>query len=158
MPHKKHKLYGPYEYDNGRLLVNLIYSDGSRETKSYPRYLVEKDIGKLLAADDTVHHINGDYTDNDISNLEVVNKVEHAINDAGRYSSIEFDCPICDKRFILVGKRLSTVIIEKRRKHTAGPFCSKSCVGKYGAFIQNGGDKMALEEVFPKLYNYSGTI
>mgnify|MGYP003834981725 CR=1 FL=1 len=47
-----------------------------------------------------------------------------------------FICPVCGEEFELSGKKLSASIYN-RKQGRAGPFCSKHCVGVYGASIQN---------------------
>lgn len=42
----------------------------ARET-FYHRYVMEQHIGRRLLSDETVHHINGDRSNNDLSNLEL---------------------------------------------------------------------------------------
>lgn len=46
---------------------------------SYPKYLMEKHLGRYLTGDETVHHIDEDFTNNVISNLEVLTRSEHTI-------------------------------------------------------------------------------
>lgn len=43
---------------------------------------------------------------------------------------------------VIEGCRLSNAI-QNRKQGKAGPFCSRSCAGKYGANVQNG--KIAIE-------------
>lgn len=45
---------------------------------SYPRYLMEKKIGRYLDSDEIVHHIDHDPTNNKIDNLYLTNRSEHA--------------------------------------------------------------------------------
>lgn len=42
------------------------------------RVIMEQHLGRFLTTDETVHHIDGTRTNNDISNLQVVSRAEHA--------------------------------------------------------------------------------
>ena len=48
----------------------------------------------------------------------------------------------------MVGKKLHDAI-QYRKQGKAGPFCSKSCAGKYGKSIQLGAEKLPVEELIP---------
>lgn len=49
---------------------------GKRNFKEY-RKLAEKKLGRKLKEDEVVHHIDGDHTNNNLDNLEVMNEAEH---------------------------------------------------------------------------------
>jgi hypothetical protein len=42
------------------------------------RVIMEKHLGRSLRSDEIVHHIDGDKTNNDISNLIIMSQSEHA--------------------------------------------------------------------------------
>ena len=63
------KVYGPYTRKDGRQHVILVHEDLSRQTMSYPKYLMEQHLKRALLASETVDHINNDFTDNRIENL-----------------------------------------------------------------------------------------
>ena len=50
--------------------------DGTKHDEH--RYLMEQYLGRTLTSDEVVHHINGNKRDNDISNLKVMTRAEHA--------------------------------------------------------------------------------
>ena len=52
------------------------FSDGSGEKEH--RYLMEQHLGRKLTADEVVHHIDGDRTNNNLSNLVVMQRGEHS--------------------------------------------------------------------------------
>lgn len=65
-------VYGPYQGKDGRfrVIVNGV-------TVSYPKYLIEQNLGRKLDKDETVHHIDGDPANNSLDNLQVINRIEH---------------------------------------------------------------------------------
>lgn len=126
-----YKLYGPYKRKDGREHVILI-SKEKRKTISCPKYLVEQRIGRYLDKDETVDHIDGDFTNNESSNLRIVNRKRHCRDDAQKLIAQIFICAICDKDFLLEGARLSDAI-QNRKQGKAGPFCGRFCAGKYAA-------------------------
>lgn len=67
---------GPYTRRDGRQIV-IARSQRSNITVSYPKYLMEVSIGRYLAADEQIHHIDGNIANNSLNNLEVVMLGEH---------------------------------------------------------------------------------
>lgn len=131
------KLYGPYtSKKDGRLRCVLVHSNGHKQTISYPKYIVEKYLNRYLEKDETIDHIDGDFLNNDLSNLRVINRKQHAIEDAFRNNNITVSCKMCNKTFEIKG---STIHSRNRTdRHQSGYFCSKHCIGKYGRYIQLG--------------------
>lgn len=128
------KVYGPYKNKEGREFVIIIDDSGNRKTKSYPKYLVEQRLGRELDPIlETIDHIDGDFLNNDPSNLRILPLKEHVIQDVKRRKSAEATCIWCGKRFTITSSS-----IRKRYKQKAGPFCGRKCVGEYGAEKQNG--------------------
>lgn len=115
--------------------VCIVWHDGRKQTVSYPKFLVEIDQGYPLKDGETVDHINRDFTDNRLENLRVVSLSKNASDDALRLKSQKFNCPWCETSIVADGKKLHD-IYHNRLKGKAGPFCSKSCAGKYGKAIQ----------------------
>jgi hypothetical protein len=151
------KVYGPYvDKKSGRKKVVLIYKDGTRKTMQYARYLMEQDLGRPLAEDEDVDHKDRDHTNDDISNLRVISKEEHKKDDQKRLVPVEWQCPMCDTKFVLDAKAESDAF-QKRKKGQAGPFCSKQCAGRYGAEVRFGKrepievDYEAFEKEYKKL-------
>lgn len=114
-----YKVYGPYtRKKDGRQIV-ILYNLESRERKtvSYPKYLVEKELGKYLGMDETVDHIDGNFLNNDIDNLRIVSRSDHSRSHTLENMYISKKCCICGKTFIS----------KNRNRKTCG---SKSCNGK----------------------------
>ena len=68
----------------------------------YPlhRVLAENQIGRLLACNEVVHHIDGDKTNNSLDNLEVMLVGDHNGHHK-RIELVDLTCPWCEKAFSL---------------------------------------------------------
>jgi hypothetical protein len=56
----------------------VIYAPGYPRNKCLEhRYVIEKHLGRKLAHDEHVHHLNSDKTDNRLENLAVIDRKEH---------------------------------------------------------------------------------
>lgn len=127
------KVYGPYTRKDGRQHVVLVEGDCKR-TVSYPKYLMEKHLGRELNDNETVDHTNRDFTDNRIENLQILERSPHSKLDVTRAHLVEITCVLCKK---VVYKKGST-LRHNSKQGKAGPFCSRACAGKYGKEIQMG--------------------
>lgn len=130
------KIYGPYFRKDGRKHIIAIFPDKKRKTVSYPKYLVEVNLNRYLDENETVDHIDGNFENNALLNLRVIDRAQHIREDVKRNASQIFRCPICKIDFALSGSEISNAK-ENRRKNKAGPFCSRRCVGVYGSDVQN---------------------
>lgn len=127
------RIFGPYY--NGRYnrqIVIVVDKNGKRRTISYPKWIMELQLGRKLGPDDTIDHLDGDHENNDINNLKVVPRSEHSADDTRRVKEVELECAWCGKKF----KRSPRLLREKARKGKAGPFCSRVCSGKYSRMLQ----------------------
>lgn len=151
------RILGPYKRKNdGRKHIVIIYPDGRKSTISYPKYLMELKLDRYLTKDETVDHLDMNIDNNDYSNLEIKFRSQHVLDDIKRLKPQEFICPICETKFIVESKRLHH-IITNRRQGCAGPFCSKSRAGKYGALVQtNQMDELQVNQIIPEYYNLKG--
>jgi len=94
---------------------------------------MENHLGRYLENNEEVHHIDENSLNDSIDNLEIRNATEHRqYHQLKDGISIEFFlCPNCNKSFELSGKRLNNSVQSKRRRNSLGPFCSRSCAGKF---------------------------
>jgi uncharacterized C2H2 Zn-finger protein len=137
MVYENCKIYGPYtRKQDGRKHVVVIYPDGKHGSVSYPKFLTEKRLGRYLEDNETVDHLDTDINNNAPENLVVKERKAHIIEDVKRCAEQTFKCPQCGIQFSRSGKKLHWVISARNNKDKAGPFCSRSCAGKYGKEIQ----------------------
>lgn len=66
-------------YQNKDKRIRAYYRDknGRYIVKSFPRILMEEKLGHPLKPDEDVHHIDGDVTNNDLNNLQVLSHKMH---------------------------------------------------------------------------------
>ena len=139
----KHGLYDDdeitvYMHKNEQRL--MAYIKATKKVISYPRYIIAKELGRELTEDEEVHHIDGNPLNNDINNLQVLTKEEHAKLHAQKYHDKIMICPWCGEEFLWTSKQQSNFYRNQNRKRYknsfGAPFCSKSCAGKYGKQMQ----------------------
>lgn len=141
------KLYGPYLGKDNRLRV--IYVENNKKTTiSYPKYLMELNLNRHLTEMETVQHLDGNPLNNDLSNLTILNRSEHAKIDAIRLKDSILTCQWCKKEFLVKGSKLCHRL---RNDRNSNSFCSKQCSGKYGKSIQLGNpvfNKVKIEKLY----------
>jgi hypothetical protein len=105
------------------------------------RIVMENHLGRLLDANEVVHHKNENGKDNRLENLEVllVGEHEHLHGLKRGRQMVELKCPECSKIFV---RRLGQTFLQKKNKYTC---CSRSCQGKFGRRIQLRGRTVAVE-------------
>jgi len=123
------KIYGPYTRKDGRQHVCLV-DKTIRLTVSYPKFLVEFIMDHCLKSDEVVHHLDGDFTNNNLDNLAIMKRSKHTTSHQILNLTKTFVCPNCKKSFSLTGKRLHDAFWSSLR-HNNGPFCSRHCAGKF---------------------------
>lgn len=127
------KVHGPYKRRDGRQIVIVVENNGKRRTVSYPKWLMEMQIGRKLDPNlETVDHIDSNFENNDIANLRLVPRDQHSADDTRRVKPVKFTCAWCDKEF----ERSPRLVRDKAKKNKAGPFCSRGCAGKYSRMLQ----------------------
>lgn len=127
-------IYGPYKRKkDSRQIVIVVDRKGKKRTVSYPKWLMEIQMGRPLDKDlETVDHWDSNIDNNDLSNLRIIPRSEHSANDTRRVKNVVFECAWCDKEF----ERSPRLIRDKAKKNKAGPFCSRNCAGKYSRMLQ----------------------
>ncbi len=121
------RVYGPYTRVDGRKHV-IHYDDTTKKkrTQSYPRYIMEQYLGRELESWEQVDHINDDFTDDRIENLQILTQKENITKSAKSAEMLEFVCPICGTEFSRPAKDYRYHQVKKGK---SGPYCSKSCTG-----------------------------
>ena len=116
----------------GYLARTVKYSDGSKATILHHREVMEQHLGRKLSPDEVVHHRNRDKRDNSPGNLEVATRSTHG-KEHGKERPIEMiaiTCPECGKHAF---KQARTVRHCQGTQGKPGPFCGKSCSGRFNA-------------------------
>jgi hypothetical protein len=148
MVYENCKIYGPYSAQDQRLRIVVKFPDGIKRTVSYPKYLMEVYLNRYLTLDETIDHIDCNFLNNELSNLRILMRSEHSYLDVKRRISETFKCLICNNEFSLDGKKLNDAT-QARLKGKTGPFCSRSCAGKYGKLVQLTGQKISVSKILP---------
>jgi SOS-response transcriptional repressor LexA len=121
------KIYGPYTRKDGRQHV-IVYENGKRKTVSYPKYLLQEKLGRELGLEETCDHIDNDFTNNSVENLQVLSRAENARKEMALHPAEigTFSCPLCNEMF----SREMRLVRGNWKKGRSGPYCSRSCAGK----------------------------
>lgn len=72
------KISKPYTRPDGRKHVIITKEDGSKTTRSYPRFLLEEKLGRKLLPEETVDHIDGNFKNDSPENLRVLSRSENS--------------------------------------------------------------------------------
>ncbi len=127
------QLFGPYKRRDGRQIVIVVNNRGRRRTVSYPKWLMEQHLGRKLDPDkETVDHIDSNFDNNNLDNLRIMPRKEHSAEDTRRVKNLKLECAWCNAPF----ERSPRLVRDKSKKQKAGPFCSRSCAGKYSRMLQ----------------------
>ena len=140
------KVYGPYFRADGRKHVVLTGNNGYRRTVSFPKFIKELEM-QVSLGDLTIDHQDRDKTNDDLDNLVVRPRSEHVKLDVTRIKVSPVLCPICGTEFIPSKAQRS-----KYHSGRAGPFCSRSCAGRYGKSVQMGGPVLTREPIIIEKY------
>lgn len=114
------KAYGPYTRKDERQIVVLktLGKLNDHTTVSYPKYIVECALGRYLNPSETVDHIDGNFLNNDLRNLRIVDKSIHCRSHVLIRVGLTHVCPVCGSEYV----------ISSDIRKTCG---SKHCAGYY---------------------------
>ncbi len=119
-------VFGPYERSDGRSII--VKYDGTRTTsQSYPRYLMEQHLGRVLEDWEQIDHIDDNPRNNKITNLQILTIDENNKKASKGVSIVYLDCPQCNKLFVCLTKRFKV-----NQKHGRTTYCSRKCSGIAG--------------------------
>lgn len=125
-----------YVCNDGRV---RMYLKETKQVVSYPKYLMEKKLGRKLLSNEQVHHKDGNPLKNELDNLELKLLGEHQKEHSTKYYDKIATCGWCGEEFIWTAKQQNDFNKNRNRKnrhHINSPFCSKKCAGKYGKYMQ----------------------
>lgn len=105
----------------------IVYSDDGSET-TFHRNLMEKHLGKKLGDNEVVHHIDGDKNNNDINNLKVMSRKEHAQLHLMTAIKISLICPVCNITFQIFNRTYRERMKINKNKIIC---CSRKCASKF---------------------------
>ncbi len=112
--------------------MTVYYSDGSKGTTLYSRYLMQQHVGRELLKSETVDHVNEDKTDDRIDNFQILSLAANASKTSRKRFKITwhyFNCPQCGKH----SKKNARQVRHNRKQNKSGPFCSRSCSRRHQA-------------------------
>ena len=90
------------------------------------RYVMEQHLGRELESWEQVDHINDDFTDDRIENLQILTQQQNNAKSAAFAEMLSFECPVCGTEFL---RSAGDYRYHQVKKGKAGPYCSKSCTG-----------------------------
>lgn len=148
------RIYGPYirNSDNRRIVV--LKHRGKLVTKLYAKVKLEIKLDRILSSEETVDHKDGNHRNDKFSNLQLLSLAENARKDATKVRIFEIECAWC-------GTAFKPSILQRSGRNdkdavkvyqAAGPFCSKSCTGKYTRHVQLGGTRFKRNKVKYEYY------
>lgn len=120
----------PYTTASGHVFYTEYSNDGSHRSVFEHRLRIEAHLGRTLSPHEIVHHINGDPADNRLENLEVMSRAAHTRlhNSKKPLAMVRLVCVLCGHSFDREARRDKF----NRKRGSAGPFCSKTCAGRWG--------------------------
>ena len=118
------RIYGPYKRKDGRKHVVLVEGK-NKKTVSYPRWLMANHLGRDLLSTETIDHIDNDFTNDSIDNLQLLTLEENVRKDHKLIEWFIFNCPVCG----IETRKPTSKVKHNRKQGKSGPYCSRSCAG-----------------------------
>jgi hypothetical protein len=118
---------------DGRARVDLVNGKKDRTTISLARYLLGVQAGRFLDDDEEADHIDGDGTNDALSNLQVLSVEQHlkkTVSEMPPRKVSTLTCPHCGVIFTRFTNQTG---------HRKNSFCSRSCSGKFYGFTNMRG-------------------
>lgn len=112
-----------------------VYENGKKRTVLEHREVVETHLGRKLLSTEHVHHRNENRSDNRLENLEVLDHKDHMQEHAVGEEMVEVICALCGQ----AATKKARNVRGNRKKGKAGPFCGRSCAGKWSREQQLSG-------------------
>lgn len=126
---------------DGRQRLVIVTDDGKHTSKSYPRVLMERYLGRELLPEEDVHHIDGNKQNNNLSNLTVILHGEHQKQHSKKkYFPKVVECEVCHKQFVWTDTRQGRYYRDLRVGRIRNITCSRSCSSYIGRMTQLGRD------------------
>lgn len=134
------RIVNTYRTSNNRLVAYCRDDNDKKRIMSYPRALMEIELGRPLEPYEDVHHIDGNKFNNDITNLMILNHGEHQRlhkeQEYQEYADKTMVCDVCGNPFVWTRKRQSLYYNDIKRGRHRIISCSKSCSSYYGRIKQ----------------------
>lgn len=130
------KTYVYINSNDKRTRLVIKNADGKITSKSYPRVIMERYLGRQLLPDEDVHHIDGDVTNNSIENLQIIKHGEHQKQHSKKYFDKKAICQVCGREFIWDSKRQRRYYADLKRNKSRIISCSIQCSSYYGRMKQ----------------------
>ena len=138
------RVTGPYARKDGRkhiCLNNTSLSNGDpnkTKTLSWPKALVEVKEGRLLLDNETADHIDEDFTNDDVNNLQILTRPANILKsfeaNPERHTELSIHiCPQCNDKFVAKARQVRGNQIKQNKD---GPFCSRRCAGLRNQKVQ----------------------
>lgn len=129
-PYKSHfKPFGTVsKMSSGRRIIYFTKLDGVQTGTSYARYLMAVKLGHFIADDLEVDHIDNDFTNDNIDNLQVLTSEQNLKKYHKHYKEniqqyYELTCAKCYKKYIVEQKDYTKTLVN------TNTYCSKKCLG-----------------------------
>lgn len=130
-PYDDYYLYKVHHKKENRDYVILIPINSNnnlhRTTLSYARYLMSVKLKRFLKKEEQIDHIDNDKTNDNIENLQILNRKQNNMKEALRHNKkiLIYKCPNCGKIFYRDYSNRNVY------KNYVSICCSRACAGKF---------------------------